>query len=605
MAYRDLLRNAKELVKKMNDKIPLKTFWEAVERRLNECSADDLRDILRSMARRVPPSGRRDFLAQLGVGAVSPPAPETPWEDLLDDIEDLALEVRDAMASADEWEEEHGWQYEYEEDSLGPYVEFVEPATLLFERTALAFDHGEFALARQAYRQLFDLLDQEDDYGRGLSLSDLIGPDRQEVIARYLRAVYETEPPRTRPQALYDEMSRFSQYPYSSYGGMMLEDLIQISPRPLPDQEAFLADWIAFLRARSEPQADAWLREAVRMAEGTAGLERLARTEGRAHPRAYLDWFAALEEEGQHARVLAAAREALQTLPRHLPIRAAIADHLCAAAATLNDPQSLRQGRWEAFLAKPTLARLLDLWEAFPAGEERIAWMRRAIEQMEQVRARGAPSARLYYPAPDDLERPVSPNDALLAHARLLAGDLAAAYQAVAGKKVLGWSSSSSDQALVVSFLLVLLSGRPPEALPPNLSSLWSWSLLVTSLGLWGYARPEEEGLPQRAARVYGEHLAWGLESGLLCLDATQEGTYLTWCLDVARKRVEAIVGNQYRKSYNKAANLTVACAEVLRLRGDAKGADAWVSEIRQRFPRHRAFQAELKSALGGKHGVR
>lgn len=35
----------------MTDNIPLKTFWEVVERRLAACSAADLRDILREMAR--------------------------------------------------------------------------------------------------------------------------------------------------------------------------------------------------------------------------------------------------------------------------------------------------------------------------------------------------------------------------------------------------------------------------------------------------------------------------------------------------------------------------------------------------------------------------
>jgi two-component system cell cycle sensor histidine kinase/response regulator CckA len=52
--------------------------------------------------------------------------------------------------------------------------------------------------------------------------------------------------------------------------------------------------------------------------------------------------------------------------------------------------------------------------------------------------------------------------------------------------------------------------------------------------------------------------------------------------------------------SYDKAAILTVACAEVLRARGDKGAADTFVDEIRNRFPRHRAFQAELKTALRG-----
>lgn len=44
---------------------------------------------------------------------------------------------------------------------------------------------------------------------------------------------------------------------------------------------------------------------------------------------------------------------------------------------------------------------------------------------------------------------------------------------------------------------------------------------------------------------------------------------FLSWCLDVAQQRVNAIASNQHRGSYDKAAVLTVACAEVLGLRGD------------------------------------
>ena len=43
---------------------------------------------------------------------------------------------------------------------------------------------------------------------------------------------------------------------------------------------------------------------------------------------------------------------------------------------------------------------------------------------------------------------------------------------------------------------------------------------------------------------------------------------------------------------------LTVACAEVLRLRGDPAAAGALVSAVRNRFPRHRSFQSEVASAL-------
>ena len=54
------------------------------------------------------------------------------------------------------------------------------------------------------------------------------------------------------------------------------------------------------------------------------------------------------------------------------------------------------------------------------------------------------------------------------------------------------------------------------------------------------------------------------------------------------------------RSPYGKAATLAVACAEALRLRREAPAAQAFVAEIRDRLPRHRAFQDELKRAVQG-----
>ena len=189
----------------------------------------------------------------------------------------------------------------------------------------------------------------------------------REACARYLRAVYETMPLPRRPQALFEQMQQAQGW--LSSPRPMLEEIIQISPRPLPDQDQFLSDWIAFLRKQTDRDADTWLREAIRLSQGTPGLEELAQAEGKQRPRAYLDWFAALEREGKNREMLAAAQEALQSLPGQLPIRATVADYLCAAARRLNEAGALGAGRWEAFVAKPSLVRLLDLWDAAPPGK--------------------------------------------------------------------------------------------------------------------------------------------------------------------------------------------------------------------------------------------
>jgi CBS-domain-containing membrane protein len=81
-------------------------------------------------------------------------------------------------------------------------------------------------------------------------------------------------------------------------------------------------------------------------------------------------------------------------------------------------------------------------------------------------------------------------------------------------------------------------------------------------------------------------------------LTSEQQAALLGWCLDVARRRVEAIVGNQHRGSYDRAALLLTSCTEVLRLRGQAQEARRLLDDVRQQFQRHRAFQAELQAAV-------
>jgi hypothetical protein len=562
-----------------------------MEQRLAAYSADELRSILRAMARDALPSERRGFLSKLEPSEEITASQVIQQEGLLADIDDLARELEYAMHHADLWEDHRGWEY-YDEDSLGPYEEFVEPLAELFDRAEAAFDYGDVSLARAAYRKLFELLRAEDDYGRGVRASDLVGVDVDEAVARYLRAVYETEPSSRRPQALCEQMRQVQAWLFRLRP--MLDDLVQISPQPLPGREQFLADWVAFLQTQSAPSgsdADAWLREAVRLAHGTPGLEALARDEGRTRPRAYLDWFAALEEEGRHQEVLVAAQEALQALPARLPIRAAIADNLCAAATRLDEVEALRQGRWEAFIAKPTLQRVLDLWDVAADAAGRTVLMERAVEYIRDYIANPPERSGAVVLPPDGLERPVWVGQSVLAHVLLLAADWDEAHDLAAQGKVLGWSSSESHQGLVLAAFLVLLSGRAVGALPSNLGQLWQWSLQYSAPS-WSSGYGDEDSVRERFLRAYAQRFATAT------LNTDQQERFLSWCLDVAHQRVNAIVGNQHRGSYNKAAVLTVACAEVLRLREDWTAADALVNEVRKRFPRHRAFQAEMDEAL-------
>lgn len=568
------------------EKVPLKTFFETVEQRLADCSIEELRDILRAMAQQTSPFDRQAFLEKLKPPAeMGSLAQQALKEDLLAEIEDLAGELEEAMEDAEGWEEDHGWYDEYnEEDSVGPYENFLQPLARLFDQAQAAFDYGNLQLARDAYQALFELCDQQDDYGRGVGIEDLESVEKDEAYARYLRAVYEAAPAEKRPGELFGQMLQVQSW--IARARPTFENVIQISPKPLPDLEQFWAKWIAFLKEQPGNEADALLREAIRLAQGTPGLEKLARVEGTQRPRAYLDWLAALEREGRYIDELSAAQEALRTLPAGLPIRAAVADYLCKAALQLKDIQVLHAGRWEAFVVKPLLVRLLDLWEVTP-DNERLIQMQQAVQHIRDYVTQPRPQPGPVYPFGDDLERPAWVSNTILMHANFLAGEWRAVHQVAAKEQVLGWSSSENIQGFVLTFFLVLLSGKSIAGLPVNLAHLWQERLIVSC----GYWYSEENSLSGRLEQAYAKL------SDQIILNSSEQSEALEWSLEVANRRVDAIVGGQHRRSYYKAAMLITACAEVLGLRGEKDQAYALLGAVRNRFPRHRAFQSELKSA--------
>ena len=250
------------------DTIPLRRFFEAVEERLSACSADELRSILRAMAQVVAPKDRQGFLEALVPGKEARDVIQSALrqDDLLSEIDDLVAEIRAEMDSAEDAYDRYGGHWD-DEDSLGPYEQFIAPLAELFDRTAGVFDCDNRSLARDAYRKLFDGLAMEDDYGRGVRASDLRDADIRGARGRYLRALYEIEAPANRPERLFEAMQDFGDL--LGDGPVMLEDLIRVSDRPLPDREPFLRAWIAFLREQEGASADRWLREAIRLLEGT------------------------------------------------------------------------------------------------------------------------------------------------------------------------------------------------------------------------------------------------------------------------------------------------------------------------------------------------
>ncbi|MBF0245971.1 MAG: hypothetical protein HQL31_11990 [Planctomycetes bacterium] len=453
----------------------------------------------------------------------------------------------------------------------------------IFDRVQFVWDQGLFKEARLAYEQLLELLEKEDEYGYSLNRPD----DFDEDMARYLRAIILTEKPGNRAKALLESMRRLQQE-HGYYSTINLTAIQQVAQDELPDQSAFLNEWIDHLHGHLDDLSDMLLREAIGLRDGTAGLEKLAKQEGKLRPRAYVDWVAEFEKAKDFSAILNAGKTALMNLG-DTPLRSEVADIMFRAAAAVKDAKQMKECRWEAFCAAPDLGRLMDLWEVQRTTKDKIAAMDKARKFVDHGKKKTDDDST---PACLNGESPCSPDRDVWVHSALLSGDWKSVWARAEKLNALGWSSSSHEQGMAVLAAMVWIHGKSIQ-LPPQLESLWRRQLRSGSYRFRSLDEDRSEVL-ESAYRTVIEANTWRKR------DMTVR---LNQCEGIVRQRVSVIVSNTHRGAYERAALLTVACAETFKCHGKSTDGDGLILEMRKAFPRHSSFQREMKNALAMKKG--
>ncbi len=93
----------------------------------------------------------------------------------------------------------------------------------------------------------------------------------------------------------------------------------------LPDFDAFLTEWIDFLKNQTQKRTSELLREAVFLKGGVPAIAEFARQYAEKYPRAYIDWIGALELKDDTDSVIQVAKETLSRIPRDYTVRAEVA----------------------------------------------------------------------------------------------------------------------------------------------------------------------------------------------------------------------------------------------------------------------------------------
>ncbi|MEW6623478.1 MAG: hypothetical protein AB1420_10195 [Bacillota bacterium] len=550
-----------------------KKFMEEVKVRLDTFSNEDFRNLILSWADEKHPSQRQEFLDEL-----TPPRQKKEIifnvETLMGKIEAFAQRVLngeycDGWGWDDAIHEERDWGDESWAEEMDEF--FLQARSLLLQ--------GKYKLAEEAYTRLFGILEMGQDPGHlpgDPDHSNMLKVDMNEQVALFLRSVYMNSASEERPVSLHEAMN---EYGYLARK-VKLRDIMNALDSLLPDFDIFLSEWIEFLKNQNRMDTSELLREAVLIKGGIPAISEFARQYANKYPRAYIDWIAALEAEGDTELVIQTAREGLSRIPRDYTVRAEVAETISRIGEKLTDNELKLEGYGESFYSKPSMGYLLDLYiTAMECG--RFEEVRDKAEQrIMELRGKNRVPASDYY---DNERNTSSVSETVLYNTLLLGGRYEKVFEMCKGNGPLGWSSSENPRPVFVTFMMVLLSKEGIHS--KVLIKQWEEAIGNTSY------RAEKEYIEK-----YKKIINRIKES--MQLTGEQEEFYLKWCTNEIGRRIDAIVSNQHRGSYHKAAGLLVAMAETLANREEKQKGMDLVERYRNKYPRHSAFKSEITQAL-------
>ena len=459
----------------------------------------------------------------------------------------------------------------------------MEEADALFAAAGEAFVCGQLDLARQAYGRLLDVFGTTHGDGPVLQTWQLETTDVDEALTRHLRAVYETTPLQHRAAAVHRALVGLPWCPSPP----TLRDIDTTRQDDLPDLPAFLPDWIDHLLAEttqpSPEHRNRLLAEAAALHRGVDGLADLAHLPGPHVGSLYLAWIDALATADRLDEAADAAREALALPSADITHRAAAADRLAEVTTQLTDLAGAVEARRRAWQTEPTRRRLLALVTTGQAAG--------SLAETLDAEAEAATGT-----------------DRLTCELLLLAGHLDRAVAALTGSNPRGWSSPDHPGPVVLPCLWVAATATTPPPPPAN-GSHWGQAFAAIDLDLQ-YLRDSQFDDPaqlddpaQDDGTDHGDATSIRLTDLLArtildhpCSPAERR-QWLATASATVDERVDAIVRNQHRRAYARAACLAVAHAEAVIVAGKASGGPAYLTGIREKYPRHSAFRGELDTA--------
>lgn len=563
----------------LSSHMALKPYLEKISGICEKLSKSELTEIILSLAKEASFSGRAPFLAK--IQSYLPRVEETDsegeemMEDLLDDIEELRLSIRERVESIEEgtyWDYENDWE-DYEEDPDDVSEEHLDDLKNLFSETEKLFLADRFEEAKKVYHALFQLVED-------VEVSDIFSGNHEmnfrEEQARYCRCVYETrdkdrrtgdflQAMKARTPLKIPELHLAEDYP-------MLRDVIDSKPGEMEGLDAFLHQW----REALSEEGTGWrtadlLLEVSMMIDGLSGVETLARAWKNDQPRGYIFWISSLEAEKNWSRVVTVGLEALKCL-KILRYRESAAASLIMASQALGDDRNHLIGRRERFFSNICDLNLLEYVEEAIRQDVRDKVLKTVISFMKKRKGMDRDEKALYLKS------------------LLMAGKLKEAFDQVKTSRPVGWSYGDGVGFVFGSVVSVLANHSEKAGTIKVLLEKYANKNSVFS----GRVVVGDDSAPRI---VFSEEIIDGLKRARI--SKTEKSKYLSWAKKIGEGRIDHIVGNKHRNAYGRAAQILGCLAETHAAMGSPDKAKKTIyMYYNEKYKRYSAFKREVRTVV-------
>lgn len=502
------------------------------------------------------------------------------WKNQIDEG-DLYLEI-------EEYEEYGGY---WDSDWITEYYDTQEIGDKIIDMIAFAQDcvnDKRYLEARNIYEWLWQMcvttVNEYEEFGDPVDLeilreNNLIDVDMKHLALLTLYTDYQALLPEERANDMYLYFS------FSAFSKLHIEDIFHVGRENLKDTDQFWIDWINLLKGKNGDVEARLLKEAILYTRGVNGLYEIAKENASIHPSLYLSVMDEYEKKHAYEKVEEIGENALNDIDVNLKIRSTIALKAAFASSCLNHYDKMIYFCWEGYCSDSTIRNYLRLFGTKEMAERYGLRGKEVLNIREKSNFQNSyRNLELSWNVMSDYEY-----YSLIFYA----GNFKKIKNMSRNPKgSLGWSGSFIHIGIRL-ILLYLYDGDYPSKAAAKIAEYVGFSDTKNLEDQMNFEMEiQKECREHKISEFWNYFQRW---KKYFKIKEIEKKDYLSWAEQIVHKRAEAIVSGQHRNQYEEVAYLLAIVCEIKENMGYQNVKETVYGQYRKKFPRHSAFQREMK----------